>query len=393
MKDIAVVTVARSDYGIYFPLLQAIERHADLQLKVIVSGMHLSPEFGMTVEEVEKDFKDHERVESLHYADGPEGVGQTIASGVSGFTRLFSRYRPDILVVLGDRFDMLPAALAALPFKIPLAHLHGGELTLGNIDDAIRHTITKLAHIHFAGTETYARRICQLGEEPWRVHVAGAVGLDAIRSAKLWSREETGNKLGFDSSRPYLLSTFHPETLNCEKTGYYINQLLAAFSDIESPVVFTCANADPSGKLINEAIARYAGHHENAWVVANAGRAGYYSLMAHAAAMVGNSSSGIIEAASFGLPVVNIGARQNGRVKPRNVIDCGHTKDEIKTAVAQAAAEDFKAGLAGMNNPYGDGKSAARIVNVLSSVALNDRLIIKKFHDIDVENHFKEPWT
>jgi len=289
-------------------------------------------------------------------------------------------------LVLGDRFDIFPAPVAALPFKIPVAHLHGGELTEGNIDDAIRHMITKLAHIHFVSVNVYAKRLRQLGEEPWRIHWVGAPGLDSIQSAQLWDRQETGLKLGFDASNPYLLVTSHPETLQYERTGYFIEQLLDALDQTKYPVVFTLPNADTSGAIIIEAIKKYTACHDNAWTIDNAGRIGYPSLMSHALAMVGNSSSGIIEAAHFALPVVNIGNRQTGRVKPENIVDCGFSSDEIVRAINRVVSQGFRVSVNGMKNPYGDGKSSPRIVDILASVELNDRLISKKFFDVKFDD-------
>jgi len=392
MRDIAVVTIARSDFGIYFPILKEIQKRNDLNLKIIVSGMHLSPKFGLTVTEVEREFEVFHKIDSLYYSENPDGVGHTIAQGTKGFTELFSKYKPDILLTLGDRFDMLPAVLAAFPFKIPIAHLHGGELTLGNIDDTIRHMISKAAHIHFASSAVYANRLSQLGEEPWRIHVTGAPGLDTIRETQVWDLETMKSRLGINIPESYLLTTFHPVTLDLENTKTYINNLLSAFETVNRPVVFTYPNADSTGNFIIEAINDFADKNENVYVIKNAGQIGYLSLMAHAEAMVGNSSSGIIEAASYRLPVVNIGNRQEGRVFPENIIQCDYSTDQISQAILKAISEEFKASLASMVNPYGDGRSAPRIVDILSSLSLNHQLTSKRFNDITVESNFKEPW-
>jgi len=392
MREIAVVTIARSDFGIYFPILKEIQKRNDLKLKIIVSGMHLSPKFGMTVTEVEREFEVFHKIDSLYYSEDPDSVGNTIAQGTKGFTDLFFKYKPDILLTLGDRFDMLPAVLAAFPFQIPIAHLHGGELTLGNIDDTIRHMISKAAHIHFASSAVYANRLSQLGEEPWRIHVTGAPGLDTIRETKVWDLATMKSQFGIDISEPYLLTTFHPVTLELENTKTYIKNLLSSFEKVNRPVVFTYPNADSTGSFIIEAINDFADKNENIYVIKNAGQVGYLSLMAHADAMVGNSSSGIIEAASYRLPVVNIGNRQEGRMFPENIIQCGYSSEQISQAILKATSEKFKVSLKSMMNPYGDGRSAPRIVDILSSLPLNPQLTAKRFNDIAVEGNFKEPW-
>ncbi len=392
MRDIAVVTIARSDFGIYYPILKEIQKRSDLSLKIIASGMHLSSKFGSTIAEVEKEFDVFQKIESLVYSETPDGVGKTISKGVQGFTELFSKYKPDILLILGDRFDMLPAVLAAFPFKIPIAHLHGGELTLGNIDDTIRHMISKAAHIHFPSTAVYANRLVQMGEEPWRIHVVGAPGLDTIRETKTWDLSTMQRQFGFEISQPYLLITFHPVTLDLEGTEVYINNLLSALKKVDCATIFTYPNADSTGSLIIEAINDFSSKNKNAHVIKNAGQVGYLSLMANAEAMVGNSSSGVIEAASYRLPVVNIGNRQEGRVFPENIIQCGYSSEEISGSILKAVSTDFKHGLQSMKNPYGDGKSSPRVVDLLSSLPLNNSLTTKNFHDINVENNFKEPW-
>lgn len=392
MREIAVVTVARSDFSIYFPILKEIRKRNDLNLKIIASGTHLLPEFGLTITEVEKEFEVFQKIDSLCFSEDADGVGKTIAQGTRGFTDLFLKYKPDILLTLGDRYDMLPAVLAAFPFKFPIAHLHGGELTLGNIDDTIRHMISKAAHIHFASTAVYANRLSQLGEEPWRIHVVGAPGLDLIRETQTWDLETLESHFGFDFSQPFLLITFHPVTLELENTRIYIKDLLTAVETSDLNAVFTYPNADSSGSLIIEAIKNYTQNNKKAHVIKSAGQVGYLSLMDHAEAMVGNSSSGIIEAASYRLPVVNIGNRQKGRVFPKNVIQCDYSTDAVSQAVSKAISPAFKESLAAMINPYGDGKSAPRIVDILSSIPLNNRLVVKKFHDIAGQNNFKEPW-
>lgn len=382
MRTIGVVTGARSDFGSLVPVLREIQTVPELALQLIVSGMHLAPEFGMTVRAIEEEgFQVSERVEMLVSSDSPEGIAKSMGLGLMGYSQVYARKRPDILLVLGDRFETHSAVLAALPFKIPVAHLHGGELTFGAMDDALRHSITKLSHLHFVATEDYARRVVRMGEEPWRVTVSGAPGLDNLKSVTLLSAMELEAKHGIRPGTPPLLVTFHPVSLEYEDAEHQATELLAALDECGMPLVFTMPNADTHGREVMALISRFVQSHPSAKMVNNLGTQGYFSMMAVAAAMVGNSSSGIVEAASFRLPVVNVGTRQAGRVRPGNVIDVGNNRSEILRGIKTALSEDFKSGLAHLTNPYGDGDAAGRIVERLRSVALDDRLLVKKFWD------------
>lgn len=383
MRTIGVVSVARSDYGIYLPVLKEIKADPSLQLRLMVSGMHLSPEFGLTAKVIEQDgFEIAERVEMLLSSDTPEGIAKSMGMGVIGFAQVYTRSRPDILVVLGDRFEMHAAALAALPFKIPVAHIHGGEVTQGAIDDALRHSITKLSHLHFVATPEYARRLFQLGEEPWRVTVTGAPSLDNLRSIELLNAHELEARYGLRLDQPPLLVTFHPVTLEYEQTRRYVDELLGALEDMKMPVVFTMPNADTSGRIIIEMIENFVRTHTSTKIVDNLGTQGYFSLMALSAVMVGNSSSGIIEAASFKLPVVNIGTRQQGRVRGANMIDVGYSRAEIATGIKKAVDPRFRRTLDSLANPYGSGHASGKIVTRLREVVLGNELVIKRFHDV-----------
>jgi UDP-hydrolysing UDP-N-acetyl-D-glucosamine 2-epimerase len=385
MRVIAVATVARSDYGIYRPILRLIAADPELTLRILAGGMHLSPDFGMTVNEIEADgFVVAERVEMLLSSDSPEGVAKSTGIGLVGFAQALARVRPDILLVLGDRFEMFAAAAAALPFHIPTAHIHGGESTEGLIDEAIRHSITKMSHLHFASTATYARRIEQLGEEPWRVLVSGAPGLDDAMAASPLSRDELAARCDIDLTQSPLLVTLHPVTLEHERTPYHVSELLAAVDEVGGPAIFTYPNADTSGRLIIQRIEEFCATRPWAGAVANLGSDGYFALMRVAAAMVGNSSSGIIEAASFGLPVVNIGNRQRGRLRPANVIDVDYPRESIVAGIRRAVSSEFRVSLAGLTNPYGDGHASERIVAKLKEVPLDDTLLLKRFHEVPV---------
>lgn len=365
-------------------MLRAISSSPQLSLRIVVSGSHLSPEFGLTVSDIENDgFLIHERINSLVSSDEPDAIVKSMGLGLMGFAQYFARERPDIVVVMGDRFDMYAAALAALPFKIPVAHIHGGELTEGAIDDALRHSMTKLSHLHFVSTEQYAARVRQLGEEPWRVTVCGAPALDHLRSLDLLSVGELASQFGIQLEPAPLLVTFHPVTLEFESAEEHMKQLLAALDDVAMPVLFTLPNADTKGRLmirlINDFVAARTGR---AQVVANFGARAYFSMMRIVPAMIGNSSSGLIEAPSFLLPVVNIGNRQRGRVRGANVIDCDTDRASITAAIAQALQSEFRESLARQSNPYDAGSPAGEaIAKVLAEVPLNHRLITKRFQD------------
>jgi UDP-hydrolysing UDP-N-acetyl-D-glucosamine 2-epimerase len=380
------VTVGRSDYGIYRSLLRALSADAELELRLYVTGMHLAPEFGETVKMIEADgYPVAERIETLLSSDSPEGVAKAMGLGLLGFSQTFARWRPDVLVVLGDRFDMYPAALAALPFGIPVAHIHGGEVSYGAIDDALRHSITKLSHLHFVSTETYAQRVAQLGEEPWRITVSGAPALDDLEKQLRLVPQELEKQFGISLKTPPLLVTFHSVTLEYKSTENQVTELLGALAEIGSPVIFTAPNADTAGRIVRAGIESYVASHDNAWLVENFGQRAYFSVLPVVAAMVGNSSSGMIEAASFGLPVVNIGNRQAGRVRGANVIDAGCERAEILDAIRRAIAPEFRMGIRSCENPYraSKGPAASVIVERLKSVALDDRLLCKKFHDLN----------
>jgi len=385
MRSIGVVTTARADYGIYLPILRRIEEDPDLHLHLMVSGMHLSPEFGLTINSIREDgFEIGDQVEMLLSSDTPEGIVKSMGLGLIGFAQSFSRFRPDILVVLGDRFEMHTVVVASLPFRIPVAHIHGGESTEGLIDEQIRHSITKMSHLHFPSTEFYAKRIIQMGEEPCRVVVSGAPSIDNLYSYKLFSRNEIKENYGFDLVKPALIVTYHPVTLEYEHTKTQMIELLQALDETNfSTIIFTYPNADTSGRLIIEMITDFVAKHERAHVATNLGTKGYFSLMQHATAMVGNSSSGIIEAASFKLPVVNIGNRQRGRICGKNVIHVGNNRQEIHKGIKKALSPEFKTSLNDLINHYGDGHASERIVQKLKEITIDETFIFKSFYHVE----------
>jgi UDP-N-acetylglucosamine 2-epimerase (non-hydrolysing)/GDP/UDP-N,N'-diacetylbacillosamine 2-epimerase (hydrolysing) len=363
--------------------LRAIQADPDLHLQLIIAGAHLTDDFGDTISEIERDgFKVSDRIDMLLASDKPAAIGKSIGLGMIGFTQCYDSRRPDILLVLGDRFEMHAAALAAVPFKIPIAHVHGGEVTEGAIDDALRHAITKYSHLHFASTEEHAHRIAQLGEQPASIVVSGAPSLDNLRTMKLADRGELEKRLKLSLDTPPLLVTYHPVTLQYEQAEWQIEELLAVLAGRRMPIVITKPNADTSGRLIIRKLEEFAAKRPaDVRLEDNLGTAGYFGLMRYAGAMVGNSSSGIIEAASFRLPVVNIGIRQRGRPTSRNVLDCGNRREEIAAALDEALSSEFREGLEGLTNIYGDGRAAERIVERLKALPLDDSTLIKHFYD------------
>jgi UDP-hydrolysing UDP-N-acetyl-D-glucosamine 2-epimerase len=382
-RAIGVVTTARSDYGIYLPILRQLDRDPDVRLLLIAGGMHLSPEHGMTVRDIERDgFAIAERVELLLSSATAEGIATSLGLAVIGFARAFTRARPDILVLLGDRFEMFAAAAAAATLRIPVAHVHGGEATIGALDESFRHAITKLSHLHFPAAQAYADRIVQMGESPWRVVVSGAPALDDLRDLPPPDAAAFERAFHVPLTPAPLLVTYHPVTLELSSLSMQLDALFGALDDVGLPVIVTDANADEGGDVIRQRVASFAESRPHVHRVANFGRQGYFEAMRLAAAMVGNSSSGIIEAASFGLPVVNIGSRQAGRLRGANVIDVGAERAAIAAAIRRAVSPDFGERLRGARNPYDRGGAARLIVERLKAVALDENLLRKTFHDL-----------
>jgi UDP-hydrolysing UDP-N-acetyl-D-glucosamine 2-epimerase len=384
VRTIDVVTTSRADYGILLPVLRGIQSHPSLHLRVVVSGSHLSALFGMTVTTIASDgFEIVDRIDVLGSSDSAEETAHAVARGIIGFSRHLASKRPDLLFVMGDRFEMHSAALAALPFRIPVAHLHGGELTAGAFDDALRHSMTKLSHLHFVSTEGARRRVLQLGEEAWRVSVSGAPSLDNLRHLRLLTRGQIESMTGLRLHDAFLLVTFHPATLDDGDPAAQACQLFDAIAGSRMPAIVTMPNADPGGRAVRAVIEDRAKAGGSIQCAETLGTDLYFSVMAQAAAMVGNSSSGIVEAASFALPVVNVGSRQDGRERPPNVIDVAASVDDIARGIARAVSPDFRRSLAGMINPYGDGCATERIVSRLASVELTPDLVQKRFVDAE----------
>lgn len=380
-NKICIITGSRAEYGLLFPLMNILHKDSEVEMKLIVTGSHLSPEFGMTVNQILSDgFIVDERIEMLLSSDSPVAISKSMGLAIIGFGEAFARLKPEIIVLLGDRYEILCAASAALIARIPVAHLHGGERTEGAYDESIRHAVTKLSHVHFASLEEYRKRILQLGENPERVFTVGAIGIDNIRNKTLLSKKTLSENLRISFKKNNFLVTFHPETLEireAKQQGEILLNALLAFED--TFIVFTKANADTGGRIINKCIDLFVeANPKRSAVFSSLGQERYLSLVKVCNVVIGNSSSGIIEVPSMKVPTVNIGDRQKGRIKARSVIDCPIVKDSIVAAIKKALSSEFQSMLVDMENPYGDGKTAERIANVLKTVPLD---IKKPFFD------------
>jgi len=381
MRTIGIVTVARSDYGILTPLIERVHNDPDLNLSLYVTGMHLEEAYGHSIDDIIADgFPIAEAVDIKENSDTPEGIAATMGRATVAFAEVFARKKPDILVVLGDRFEMHAACMATIPFLIPVAHICGGSVTIGAIDDVFRHSVTKVSHLHFAETQGHADRIIQMGEEPWRVMVSGSISIDNLARIDTLTFEELRAELKLPSPQPPLLVTYHPVTREYQDTERQISNLLKALHQLDQPVVFTYPNSDTSTSIIIKHITDYVARHEKAVAFTNLGTRRYLNLMRHARAMVGNSSSGIMESPSFRLPIVNIGTRQEGRTHANNVIHCGYETDDIIAATTRALSDTFRASIAGLETFFGDGHAAERITECLKTIPLDERLLRKQFY-------------
>lgn len=386
MKRIGIMTGTRAEYGLLKPLMQEINKDNDLELYLIVSGMHLSPEFGMTYQEIEEDgFEINAKVEMLLSSDSPAGISKSIGLGVIGFADEFQRADLDMLILLGDRYEALSAAICAMVMRIPIAHLHGGELTEGAIDEGIRHSITKMSYLHFTSTEQYRNRVIQLGENPERVFYVGALGVENIKKINLMTKEELERSIHFEIDENTVIVTYHPVTLeNNTVEEQFLNLLKVLDRNPKIRMIFTKANADTNGRIVNELIDKYAAQNsERACAFVSLGQKRYLSALKYCRIVIGNSSSGIIEAPSFGKPIINIGDRQKGRICADSVINCGYTQQEIQQAMETALTKEFENKASNCRNPYEKENTAANIISVIKDYLLNDKIKLKKgFYDI-----------
>jgi UDP-N-acetylglucosamine 2-epimerase (non-hydrolysing)/GDP/UDP-N,N'-diacetylbacillosamine 2-epimerase (hydrolysing) len=376
-RRIGVITTSRADYShLYWPLRE-LAAHPEVELGVFALGAHLAPEFGNTIKEIEADgFPILSRIECLLNSDTDTGMAKTIGIAILGLADALASWRPDLLLLIADRYEMLAPASVAVALRIPIAHIEGGEISQGAIDDQVRNALTKLAHIHFTSTPTARRRVIAMGEEPWRVHHAGAPSLDHLRRSQLLDRAQLEAKLGLALTPPTLLAAWHPVTI-LRDTNAEADALFAALAEVQGQLIFVYPNADAGSLALIERTKALAKTRPHTHIYVNLDAVTYWSLLGNVDAMVGNSSSGIMEAASFALPVVNVGIRQQGRERSRNVIDAPAERDAILDAIARGLSLEFRGGIAGMANPYGNGFASETISRVLAEIPL-DGLLIKQ---------------
>ncbi|MEZ8626762.1 UDP-N-acetylglucosamine 2-epimerase [Vibrio splendidus] len=382
IQKVAVFTGTRAEYGLLFWLLKDIQSDPDLTLQLLVSGMHLSPEFGETYQQIEKDgFKIDEKIEILLSSDSAVGTAKSMGLGVLGFSDSLARLQPDVLVILGDRFEALAAAQTAMILRIPVVHLHGGEITEGAYDDAIRHAITKLSYLHGTSTDEYRQRVIQLGEAPERVRNVGAIGLDHLKRADFMSLGELGVSLNFSLTKPFFLVTYHPVTLGNEAPEEAFQALLDALNCFpEHQVILTYPNADDGGRRIIPILEAYAASQpDRVLAIPSLGQVRYLSAVKYAAAVIGNSSSGIIEVPAFDVPTVNIGSRQKGRLAAKSVLHCEANRADIERAIRSANEREYKEAAEEIENPYGQGNTSEKVIEMIKVLDFNP---CKTFHDL-----------
>lgn len=379
MYKLGVVTGTRAEYGLLKPLIEKINRDGELELCLIVTGAHLEEKFGYTCREIIEDgYPIAYQVPMDLKTDAPEGICISMSKELTGLAEVFKQAEPDLLFLLGDRYETLVAAVAAMMFRVPIAHLHGGEITEGAVDDAVRHSISKMSALHFTSTEVYARRLRQMGEEPGRVWNVGALGVENIKGLQYLTRDELCSRYSPLFGQPYILVTYHPVTLEINRAKLQFEELLQVVSQREEyNYIFTYANADMEGNEINRLIDHYVEKHENACAFKSLGQIGYLSALSYACCVAGNSSSGILEAPSFHIPTINIGNRQKGRECSGTVVSCGNSAQEIEKAFEYAMSEEFVDRCKRYPNPYEGENTSDRILEI-TKAALSTGITIKK---------------
>jgi len=387
MRKVCVVTGSRAEYGLLRWVMESIKISKELELQVIVTGMHLSPEFGLTYREIEKDgFQINRKVEMLLSSDTPVGITKSMGLGLIGLADALYELKPDLLLVLGDRYEIFIAASAATIGRIPIAHLHGGETTEGAFDEAFRHSITKMSHLHFVAAEEYKQRVIQLGEHPDRVFCVGGLGVDNIIKLKLLDREELEESLGIKLEKKNLLVTFHPVTLEHDTATEQMNELLNSLGDLhDTIIIFTLTNADTGGMRLNQMIENFVSRNKNAKVFDSLGQLRYLSCIKQVDGVVGNSSSGLMEVPSFKKGTVNIGDRQRGRLQAESVINCEPTCESISAALVRLYSIEFQQPLSQVLNPYGEGGASEKVVNILKNISI-DHIVKKSFYDFYINS-------
>ena len=383
MKKICIVTGTRAEYGLLYWLMKEIAADSDLDLQIIVTGMHLSPEFGLTYKEIEKDFTITKKIEMLLSSDTSVGISKSMGLAQISFAEAYEELKPDMVVVLGDRYEIFSAVSAAMIARLPIAHLHGGETTEGAFDESIRHSITKMSHLHFTAADEYRNRVIQLGECPDRVYNVGGMGIENIKRLSLLSKDEFERSIDFKLDKKNLLVTFHPVTLEKSTAKEQFQELLSAIDELkDTNIIFTKANSDTDGRIINQMIDAYVSKNSHKSVgFISLGQLRYLSALQYVDAMVGNSSSGIAEAPSFQIGTINIGDRQKGRIKAKSIIDCEPNKENILQSFEKVYSNEFQKSLKDIQNPYGDGIASKQIIDIIKKIDLLN-ILKKSFYDL-----------
>ena len=387
-KRIGVLTATRAEFGLLKPLIKRLMKEDFCEINVLVTGAHLSPAFGNTYKEIEEaGIPIAENIECITEGDKPQDISNNMAMALTGFGKYFEKNKLDLLIVLGDRYETMAVCIAAMNAEIPIAHIHGGEATEGLIDEAIRHSITKMSHLHFVSTEVYRNRVIQMGEQPERVFNVGAMAVENTKNIDFISREDLGKELGIDLTGDYAVVTFHPVTLEENSGVEHFDQLLEAMDEFSNMIfIVTKANADAGGRHINHSIDEYAKKHDNVVAVTSLGVRRYLSAVKECAVVIGNSSSGITEAPCLHVPTVNIGDRQKGRLMPDSVLCCEPEKKAIVETIKKAISEDFSKKVQTMSNPFGNGDTSERITEIIRTTfeEFGKIGVIKEFYDIEV---------
>jgi GDP/UDP-N,N'-diacetylbacillosamine 2-epimerase (hydrolysing) len=384
MRKICVVTGTRAEYGLLYWLMERLDNDPEVDFQLIVTGMHLSPEFGLTYKDIEKDFNINKKIEIILSSDTPIGITKAIALAQISFSEAFIELNPDIIIVLGDRYEIFGVVSAAMIACIPIAHIHGGEATEGLIDEPIRHSITKMSHLHFTATDEYKNRVIQLGEHPSRVFNVGGLGIENIKRLELLKKAEFEKNIRFKLWKRNILVTFHPVTLEKQTSKAQFQELLDAIDDLpDTGIIFTKANSDTDGRIINFMIDEYVKKNNHKSVkFTSLGQLRYLSALQYIDAVVGNSSSGLLEAPSFKIGTINIGDRQKGRLKAESVIDCSPYKSNLISAFNKLYSDEFQNNLLNVKNPYGEGSSSEKILKILKKIDLLN-IVKKKFYDVE----------
>ncbi len=382
-RKICVITGSRAEYGLLESVMQGIKDDTDLTLQIIATGMHLSPEFGLTYKAIESDgFIINRKVEMLTSSDTSIGIAKSMGLGLIGFADAFNELSPDLIIALGDRFEIFSAVSAALVARIPVAHIHGGELTEGAFDESIRHAVTKMSHIHFVAAQDFKQRVIQLGENPENIFLVGGLGVDNIKRLELLDREILEKDLDLKFGKKNLLITFHPVTLESLSSVLQMQELLKALEQLEdTQIIFTMPNADNEGRSLIKIVKQFVSEHNNAYAFSSLGQLHFLSCIAQVDGVIGNSSSGLLEVPSFKKGTINIGDRQKGRLQATNIINCQPTQKSIKLAIDKLYSIDFQKSLSAVINPYGEGGASEKIVNILKKINLK-KIVKKTFFDL-----------